>query len=108
MTGSLIRKSLLRPVDLRVLPTPAVLGEMLKPGIPLAFCIASAMAMVVTATNMAAGMHRWLPLSSPFTLCCTLPFHWCSPPFSHGSITIQPYSSSFASCIGARTWPFAG
>lgn len=56
MTGSLIRKSLLRPVDLRVLPTPAVLQEMLKPGIPLALCIASVMAMVVSATNMAAGL----------------------------------------------------
>ncbi len=55
MAGSLVKKSLLQLADLRSLPKLAVLAEFLKPGIPLGFCIASAMTLVVSATNLAAG-----------------------------------------------------
>ena len=55
MAGSLAGKSLLRLADLRTLPQVSVVGEFLKPGLPLGFCIASAMTLVVSATNLAAG-----------------------------------------------------
>lgn len=55
MAGSLAGKSLLRVADLRSLPQLPVIAEFLKPGIPLGFCIASAMTLVVSATNLAAG-----------------------------------------------------
>ena len=57
MAGSLAKKSLLQLADLRSLPKLSVLTEFLKPGIPLGFCIASAMTLVVSATNLAAGVE---------------------------------------------------
>lgn len=65
MAGSLAKKSLLQLADLRTLPKLSVLAEFLKPGIPLGFCIASAMTLVVSATNLAAGL---MPC---FVLSCT-------------------------------------
>ena len=38
-----------------VLPTWREVGTMLQPGIPLAFCMASVMTSIVSATNLAAG-----------------------------------------------------
>lgn len=62
MAGSLVKKSLLQVTDLRSLPSASVVLEFLKPGIPLGFCIASAMTLVVSATNLAAGTsHAHLP-----------------------------------------------
>lgn len=55
MLAILSQKSMLRLEDLRVLPSPSQSLGMLKTGIPLAFCIASVMTTVVTATNIATG-----------------------------------------------------
>lgn len=74
MTGSLARNSLLKLGDLRILPRVAVVGEFLKPGVPLAFCIASAMALVVSATNLAAGKP-----SQNVVACCFAASSWLIP-----------------------------
>ena len=55
MVAMLARRDMLRLPDLRKLPRPAETLEMLKPGIPLAFCMGAVMITVVTATNLATG-----------------------------------------------------
>lgn len=49
---------MLRPGDLRSLPKLAETIDMLKPGVPLAFCMGAVMTTVVSATNLATGARR--------------------------------------------------
>lgn len=65
MIWMLARRRMLRSVDLKVPPSLDETAEMLKPGIPLAFCIGALMTTVVAATNIASGV----PLDSQ--LICT-------------------------------------
>lgn len=55
MLGMLSRKSMLQLSDMSKLPSTTHVLDMLKTGVPLAFCIASVMTTVVSATNLAAG-----------------------------------------------------
>ncbi|KAK9819566.1 hypothetical protein WJX81_006785 [Elliptochloris bilobata] len=56
MTTLLIRKGVLRPADLRDVPSLGEVGATLRPGVPYAFCIGSVVFSLLTATNLVTAL----------------------------------------------------
>lgn len=63
MLAMMVRKGLLLPAQAGDLPPLRQWGATLRPGIPFAFCIASVVASLLFATNLATGASWAVPSS---------------------------------------------